>query len=371
MNQHTRFGGSTILIAIIFSILVIGSLLTAGCGGWNGGRIQRDQDIRITKLDPDGVMEWTTLIDTGNYDFGLDFTQTPDGGIVVIGGTTKLACQNFPQAPEIPRLTRLSVTGETLWTREYPVHIVEVIPNRDGNISAISDTGMILQLDTTGTVIQEYDPGISRNPTGIWEYNYSYTGFVEGNYLLRGSVIKVNNYQNFSWVRMNGTTINRIFSIIEIPDSKGYLLLVIDETGAEILRSDTGGNILGAEPVPLFSNTPRPVFYQTSEGFAIVLDQFGLFRGYQLDRAGMLKNNITFSSRDAIVPSDDGGFIDIGIADPGDRVTKTNYYSNGTIATEKTSRCSAKGCPILYGDIIQTSDGGYAIMSPIQKEKDC
>lgn len=372
MNQHTRFAGSAMIIAIIFSILIIGSLLTTGCGGWNGGKIQRDQDIRITKLDPDGVMEWTTLIDTGNYDFGLDFTQTPDGGFMVIGGTAKLACQNFPQAPEIPQLTRLSATGETLWQRDYPIHIAEVIPNRDGNLSAISDPGKIIQLDPDGKIINEYDPGINKKPTGIWVNNNSFSGLKEGYYLFPGLVIvRVNSSDSFSWVQMNGSIIGNIFSIVEIPETKGYLALVNDNNGAKILRLDIDGNILGVEPVGLFSETPKPVIYHTSEGFSVVLDEFGSFKGYLLDRQGAVRNNISIITRDAAIPLNEGGFISFSKTDPGDRITKTIYNPDGTIASKKTSNCPIEGCPILYGDIIPTSDGGYAIMSLIKKEREC
>jgi len=356
----------------ILILVLVATVLSAGCGGWNGGRYVRDQDVRITKLNSDGVMEWTNVIDSGNYDFGLDFTQTPDGGFVVVGGTTKLACLNYPAAPDTPRLTKMSATGEALWTRDYPVHIVEVIPNRGGSISAVSDAGTILQLDSNGSVINEYDPEISLSASGIWKYNRSFAGLEDGVYLFPGpAIVRVNNPENLSWLKINRSAIDRIVSVAEISNTGGYLALVNDNAGAEILQLDSDGNVILANPVSLFYYTPKPKIYSTIHGFSIVLDIFGSFRGYVFDQNGTMTNNISISTRDAVIPSEDGGFTSIGITDPGDRITKVKYMPDGMIASENTTLCSAKGCPKLYGDIIHTSDGGYAIMSTVEKQTRC
>lgn len=81
--------------------------------------------------------------------------------------------------------------------------------------------------------------------------------------------------------------------------------------------------------------------------------------------------NATINMGNKVIPSEDGGFINIANIDPGDLTKVTKLNPDGTIAWEKTSKCSDKGCPKLFDEIIRTSDGGYAFMSTVEKQREC
>jgi hypothetical protein len=364
--------------AVALVLVMVAVLLAAGCGGWNGGRYERDQDILITKMNPEGVIVWTKMIDTGKYDFAMDFTQTSDGGFVIVGGTTKMACLNYPQAPETPSLTRLSNTGEILWERDFSTQIMTVMQNADGSFSVISNRGIILQLDSNGTILDEQSPKIRQELNGEWVHFNTFTGMKDGGYLLAGqSIVKVDPEGNLSWQQSDNLTLKRAFSIAELNDAQGYLVLVFDDKGAEVLHLDQNGSIIRANVINTFDFHPKPDIHQTSDGYSLVLHAYNPpFMAYHFDRNGILKdnvtlNNVTIDMGNTVLPSDDGGFIDIANIEPGDLTKVTKLNPNGTISWTKTSKCSDKKCPTLYGDVMRTSDGGFAIMSAIEKQHTC
>jgi hypothetical protein len=367
--------------AVTLVLVMVAVLLAAGCIGWLGGKYNHDQNVLITKMNPEGIVVWTKLIDTGKYDYALDFIETSDGGFIVVGGTSRIVCGNFnPPSPETPRLTRLSSSGDILWERDYDMRINAVIQNRDGSFAAVSDRGVILDLDPNGTVVNERIPGIHREGNNEWEYINTFTGLKDGGYLLAGQTIgKIDPLGNISWQQSDNQSIDTAFSIAEMKDKQGYLVLVFyyegaEVPGAEVLHLDLDGSIIRANHISGFGYPPKPSIHQTSEGFSIVLNK--PFMAYHFDRNGILTdnvtlNNVTIDMGNIVVPSEDGGFSDIANIGPGDLTKVTKLNPDGTIAWVKTSKCSEKGCPKLFGDILTTQDGGYAMMSPIEKQNAC
>lgn len=131
---------NTVHVAVALCVVITALLLVAGCVGWLGGKYIRDQDVEIIKLNPNGLIVWKKVIDTGNYDHALDFKETADGGFVIVGGKTQTRCDGWPRNsyPAVSTMTRLSRTGEILWEREYSSKIVSVIQYDDGSFSAMS-----------------------------------------------------------------------------------------------------------------------------------------------------------------------------------------------------------------------------------------
>jgi hypothetical protein len=46
-----------------------------------------NHDIVVLKLAPDGVLEWTRVVDRGSDNEGKDLVELPDGGYAIAGQT--------------------------------------------------------------------------------------------------------------------------------------------------------------------------------------------------------------------------------------------------------------------------------------------
>jgi hypothetical protein len=366
-------------IAVALMLVIVAVLLVAGCAGWTGGKYIHDQNILITKLNPDGIIVWTKLIDTGKYDYAQDFIQTSDGGFIVVGGTASIVCDGYPPASSyISHLTRLSGTGDVLWERDYSTRTSAAIQNRDGSISAVSDSGNFLPLDSNGTILKEFNPGISQYPKGRWEHNTSFVGLKDGTYLILGNTIIKSDLQgNLSWQRLNAT-FGKIFTIAEMKNQQGYLVVVY---GA-ILHLDQNGSIVSTVPMNNFDQSLNPVIQETNIGYTILSINTtcpescdGNYIAIHLDNEGKKIDNVPLSDTRNIVIllMKDGSFVSYGIASAGSTVKETGLNSNGSVSWERINKCRGSGCPKYLGGgpSIATADGGFAMMERIGILQEC
>jgi hypothetical protein len=71
-------------------------------------------DVYLIKTLVDGTMEWTKTFGGSSTDEGYDVKQTPDGGYVVVGGTS-----SFGNLTTNVYVIRTDANGDTLWTGVY------------------------------------------------------------------------------------------------------------------------------------------------------------------------------------------------------------------------------------------------------------
>jgi len=321
--------------------LIVAVLLVAGCVGWLGGTYKQDQNVLITKLNPEGLTVWTRLIDTGKYDYALDFIETTDGGFIVVGGMSRIVCGYFhPPSPDTPRLTRLSSTGKVLWERDYDKRINAVVQNRDGSFSAVTDHGVILDLDANGVVKNEHNPEIRRIGSDEWERIDTFAALKNGGFLLAGQTIaKIDQKGNLSWQLLNETTFHNAFSIAEMKNQRGYLVLIYSESrGHAIIQLDLNGSIVRTTPSGNFDENSKPVIQQTDDGYSI------------------LSKNIWSPEYSSY---SDQNCVAVHLDNEGKKINITNL----TDAVSVRTACDGRS--------IATSDGGYAVMSPIEKQYPC
>jgi hypothetical protein len=377
-SEIDRSMAASVVFALI--IILIGVLLAAGCVGWLGGKYERDQDVLISKLNPDGIVVWTKLIDTGNYDHALDFIQTSDGGFLIVGGNSRTACDNWPRNlnPEIPRLTRLSSNGNILWEQEYkreklPTYLKTVIQNPDNRFDGVLDNGMIARFDENGNLLNLQGSGIY-DSSGNFDIIQTFIQTNDGGFLLAGSTIaKLDNEGNLSWQQLHDIVIDGTDAIAEIKNNEDYLALVHDHSSLQnaILYLDKNGRISKKTFIGFLGSPSKSVLQKTNNGYTILLqDRCPLV--YHLNKEGIILDNLTLINASKMTISlDDGSLISLDLPSPGHLVKETRMNPDGTIIWEKSNQCSDKGCPNLRGDVIRTSDGGFAIMTAIEKQHSC
>lgn len=386
MSSHRQSGTRTenlLRSGCIFSCIIIILLLTAGCVTWDGGRNEFDQDLRIEKLDPDGLVIWTKEINSGGYDYALDFIETNDGGFLIVGGTSKIRCGSYPPpSPQTPRLTRLSASGNLVWERDYVEPIKAVAKNPDGSFSAVTDAGLILNIDAGGNVTGKHDPKIPADSYQSWYDIDSILPLQNGGYLIAGRTIAgIDPSGNLSWHQLNDTVLGETYALAEMKDTKGYLAVIFNmrALSMEILHLDRNGTILNETLIDSFTTPPPyPIIQKKSDGYAILGEDWQ--KGpvlYHLNEDGLVirKEILANASRisgSPVVLSDDGTVISLDLIEPGTIVKKMSMNPDGTVKSESKTECSSKNrCPHFWGETILTSEGGFGGMGKRQTDHAC
>jgi len=388
MTRHPIFSDTCMWHAgavFFLGILLVAMLLVAGCVGWLGGRYAYDQDVRISKMNSEGLAVWTKLIDSGNYDYALDFIQTSDGGFLILGGNSTIKCNKFPPPyPEKPLLTKISGTGNLVWQRDYDMRISDVVQNRNGGFTAVSNTGILLNLDSDGNVVDTHNPGL----TGYAGINGGHIDTISalenGGFILAGDTIAKTDVQgNISWQQLNQTTLYQSFSAIEMKNHEGYLVMVHENSlGSAVLQLDQNGSLVRTVPLQNFAFLSKPLI--TDNGYSILSirticpEHSTLCDSYystaHLDNEGKLIGivNLTQVGSQTILPLNDGGFVSYELMSPGTVMKKTRLNPDGSIGGEILSDCSGESCLYTSGQSpVATSDGGFAIMDRIEKQRSC
>lgn len=136
---------SGILLVFLIGLLLV---LSAGC---IGADYVPNRDIVIIKLDQDGRTSWSRTIDHGYDDAARDIIESPDGDLVIAGGSGIRRIG----AP-VPLLVRLSPDGVVTWDRKLTNEsgeLTSVKASPAGGFATVSSDGMIWRLDTSGDIL--------------------------------------------------------------------------------------------------------------------------------------------------------------------------------------------------------------------------
>jgi uncharacterized delta-60 repeat protein len=128
-----------------------GRLYVAGStyGNLQGEANNGVRDAFVSCLDTDGSVLWTRLIGDGNYDDAYDVTQGADGSIYLSGTAYGPIGTNAQQGLTDGFLTRLLPDGTVQWTQTFGTSVydaltgIEVLPN--GDVLGVLDSAEYVQ----------------------------------------------------------------------------------------------------------------------------------------------------------------------------------------------------------------------------------
>ncbi|MBL4736180.1 MAG: hypothetical protein JKY18_12740, partial [Flavobacteriales bacterium] len=147
-------------------------------------------DVFLIKTDSIGDTLWCRAYGGSDYDFGSDVQQTPDGGYIVLGST-----RSFGAGSDDIYLIKTNAAGDLLWTRTYGG-----APNDGGGtIRVTADSGFIIAGSTSSFGAGSYDAFLLKTDSlGTIDWSKTYGGVEadswgsveqtsDGGYILGGS----------------------------------------------------------------------------------------------------------------------------------------------------------------------------------------
>jgi hypothetical protein len=377
-------------------------VMAAGCDA----QPKENQDLQLVKLNQDGSVAWTEIIDSGKDDEMTDIIQTSDGGYIIAGGYS--GCNNSGQLPETPVLTRLSSDGKIQWVREYglnglimealgpPELIVRVFQTTDG-ILIISDYGMIQQLDNKGnlqwkrTIPEKQDLQLNirstiRTEDGGYLLAGSGTPYYPGDYLeMNASMMltKLDTSANQSWTRIYDTTnLTGVDSITSLENNRGFVGHAYPLSDVPLVLFDANGTILGYPAMP-DDGDARDALYkiQAVPGGFYASTNPGRFKRiveyHYSSKGNITGSRILFNISHRLstgIPSDetlmtkDQGYLTIN-ASRAQRLT-----ADGSLVWEKEiipADIVKKPYNVRVRRIIETNDRGYLVVYGIVRWASC
>lgn len=389
-------------VALILVILAI--LITVGCKGVD---TKWDQDLHLIKLNQDGSVAWTKIINSGKDDEINEIIQTADGGYLIAGGSSTPVCNQHTHNPTTSTLTRLSSEGNILWTHDYqlmgkgvdinndPDEILAIFQTLepDPGFLIISRFGLIEKVDDNGNI--QWNHSISDNRALQLVLNSAITTKDYG-YLLGGTAVccdlsneknytmmltKLDDRTNQSWTKIYyNSDFYRVYSLIELENNSGFVGL--EKNTKELVLFDTNGSILES---PYVSEGKQDKIYKLQEvggGFYAYSSHWksgDLVEEMHFNNDGKLMGNrtlfnITHSETlvspgsDETLLKKDSGYLTI---DAGHARLLT---ANGSVIWDKEiiSLNGAKNPPRIHvRHIIDTDDGGFLVVFGIEKWTSC
>ncbi len=250
--------------AVALVLVMVAVLLAAGCIGSDA---KLDQDIHLIKLNHDGSVAWTKVIDTGNDDEVNDLIQTSDGGYLIAGGYSVPLCNQNTHNPTTATLTRISPDGTILWEQNStltgkvmptndPEEILAVFQEPESGFLTISQLGLIQHVDNNGNI--QWSRSLSDSRALQLKFN-SVIRSRDNGYLLAGTAVcrdrkdeknytmmvtRLDHDANQSWTKIYYDSRKpQIFSLIELGNNSGIVGSL--KQSDELVLFDNNGTIVG------------------------------------------------------------------------------------------------------------------------------
>jgi len=382
--------------AVVVLVLVAAMVMVAGC---IGNDAKSDQDIHIIKLNQDGSVAWTKVIDTGKDDEVNDIIQTSDGGYIVAGGYSIPQCNQNTHGPTTATLTRFSPEGNILWEQNYtlkgkvllqndPENIIAIFQTPDAGFLIVSQYGMIEKLDSEGNI--QWNRTIS-DKKALQMMIYSTLQTRDGGYIFSGTAVccdlivpknytimvtKLDQNANQSWIQIhNDSKKYAVHSLIELENNSGYVGWVLGST--EVVLFDNNGTIMGYPPVKTPGTYDLYKIQAVPGGFFVYQKNFmrdNLVQEMHFDNKGNPTGNrslfnishseIVGSRSDETLLTKDLGYLTINVS------RAQLLTANGSVIWDKeiistdvaNDRYSAH-----VRRLIETDDGGFLVVYGIEK----
>jgi hypothetical protein len=373
-------------------VLVAAMVMAAGCiePGY-----RPDNDIVIVKITPDATVEWTKVIDSGGNDEAYRIIQTPDENLALYAS---LKGENFTGLMKISRKT-----GEILWKTPLvemgcgsgltAARNGDILSTGGVNICRINSDGSVVwnrstELNGFGqTLLESSDGYVIGGGQTDWhksgtEIRYDKHGNLtprlseqdkrkNGIPVTQATVARLDAEGNLLWQTFLGQYDVRepVRMIVHLENNRGYIAC----TAHHVIRLDEGGKYISRiliDTLPAYDNGTSAGQNQT---YSVSCPSDFVF----YDSQGEAVTKKTISNVTVVIRTEGGGFFAAGFPGPtqlsgeiAERAQDGNLHvvkfkSDGT----KDQETSVQGVLVnSVGQIIQTSDGGYAILGGNDKE---
>jgi hypothetical protein len=393
---------------LVLCFVIAGLLFTAGCIGCmflpcyeSGGR--PDNDIVIVKLTPAATVEWSKVIDSGMNDRASQIIQTPDNNFVIYYD----AGIGESRGPPFVGLIKIANGNEIAWK----IPILEkgcgnrMIIGRNGdliayggqNICRINADGRVVWNRTTNfngyiqSLLETSDSGyfVGGGKSDWYEYGYSIVYDEHGNItpqlseqekrekgipITQTVVARLDTNGSVVWQTFLGEKDCKdpAWKLIDLDNNQGYVV----RAGEKIIRLDKDGKYSGViwvDDLPEFDKE-SPRGQNLTQNLAYPTDYvFYNSRGEAVAKQ-TLKNISTFAVR-----TNEGGYLAAGFSGRfGLLQGVMERAKDGNLHVVKLKPDGSKDWDIAVngvlvnnvGQIIQTSDGGYALLCGNDKRWD-
>lgn len=407
-------------------LVMVAVLLAAGCVGCAlspTGCIEpgyvANHDIVVVKLTPNGSLSWYKVIDTGGDDTADGIIPTSDAGFVI---TSRLSDINR-QSGRYPYLVKFSHDGNFVWNRSiYELNCdsgvltntqkgeILIVSgnlvcwfNSDGELISnqtldyINSGNVIIPTNDSGNIIA----GISEEEKPFTKEEFISTGRSEsywyelcgnitppvnpycgGNHtVIHSIIVKLDRNGSIVWhhsLREYGFT-QAPTSVIELKNNQGYIITVRDQLQRQYSISlDLNGNYINATPLETVTDITPSGFRDLHWEYKDIPYNWEPNQVVFFNREGnAIARQILYNTSLIIARTDDYGYLSAGF--PGSaQFLSTVLYHRGTEGNLHVVKLSPDGTlqwdmaiPNVTANkvvgIIQTSDGGYAILCESDK----
>lgn len=350
----------SVYAAVALLLVMAAVLLAAGCLGED---YAPNRDIIVIKLSSNGSLEWSKIIDHGGDDKASMIIPTSDGGVIVPA--------NYDD------LIRLSKDGTIEWESGCAGDLL--IQLKDGSvITGSSTTGLFCNIDTNGNLI--WNQTLKNNESAVISSIYSAIETNEGVFLVAGNYLaKLDQEGRITWQRSYVTEGHRFFSVIEMKKNEDLLGLSEKNDQLYLIHLDRNGTIIANSSIGTYEVYPSPSIRAQQKGYSVLFFDMtnSTMERVHLDADGNVVDQKTLKNATipTIIANDEGyltgalRYTDKPWNNPaGSRTALVGikkFDPNGIEMWTMTPAtfCKPESMPNFdIMAIVQTSDGGYAIL---------
>jgi hypothetical protein len=315
-------------------IVLVAVLLVAGCDE------TPSKDIVVIKLTPNATLSWSKVIDTGDEDTAEEIIPASDGGFVISAG---LYGMDHPQG-RYPYLIKFSREGNFLWNRStYELNC---------------DSGHLTN-NPNGEII-----------TGAGNDSCRFNS--DGEPISNGTISHSGGI-SYQSLKEHGFT-DAPTSVIELKNNRGYIVVVRNQSFRPFsVLLDLNSTFINATPLETLPEISPSAFRDLPWEYKDILRNWIPYQVVFFNREGSaVARQILYNTSSITTQTDDGGYFSAGFKDSSQFLSPythskaregnlhlTKLFPNGTLqwdtAIPNVTINEAVG-------IIQTSDGGYAIL---------
>ncbi|MCH8330039.1 MAG: T9SS type A sorting domain-containing protein [Bacteroidetes bacterium] len=301
---------------------------------------QGEQDVYLIKTNSSGKEEWSGAYGTSDWDVGVSMAQDHNGNYIITGSANGLQSDSI-------FILSIDSSGNENWRRKH-------------ELTGFRDVGQYIAID---------------NDSGFVIAGFNDTLFTENLFLL-----KTNDSGNILWSNTHISTGKQIAVYIDPLPSGNYFVFGetnVSGTGGSdfyLFEADTSGDTVWTRTYGDINDDIGKAADRTSDGGHILLGDLGKPKEnlylIKVDSAGEKEWSSTFGSsgRDrgnGVKQTSDGGYVLAGIYDDPDKGHGAYLVKTDSEGELEWERMFFKGDGMEAWDVVQTTDGGYAVTGTV------